>query len=188
MEILQTYGKLCLESDGQKGFLRVMRLSQIPTTPQCGDEELIPREASECETEGGFCEKSHVRTDTSRDGAALVLFLKDGIWWTESKFLGIAGSGAGPLPWHLGHLSMTPQPYHTDDWDVLINLNIRKAQTVALSLSAQSWWHVWLSHYHVKWDHNVPTMEVKLVPDLLGLVPGCGCIPDMPSWAACLGW
>lgn len=76
MEILQTYGKLCLESDGQKEFLRVMRLSQIPTMPQCGDEELISRESSGCETEGGFCEKSHVRTDTSRDGAALVLFLR----------------------------------------------------------------------------------------------------------------
>lgn len=98
MEILQTYGKLCLELNGQKGFLRAMRLPQIPTVPQCGDEELIPGEALECETEGGFCEKSHVRTDTSRDSAALVLFLKEGIWWTQSKFLGITGSGAGPLP------------------------------------------------------------------------------------------
>lgn len=37
MKILQTYGKLCLESDGHKGFLRAMRLSQAPTVPQYGD-------------------------------------------------------------------------------------------------------------------------------------------------------
>lgn len=75
-----------------------MKLFQMPTVPQCGDEEHTPRETSECETEGGFCEKSHVRADISQDSAALVLFLKKGIWWTQSKFLGIPGSGAGPLP------------------------------------------------------------------------------------------
>lgn len=75
-----------------------MKSFQIPAMPQCGNGE-----ASECETEGGFCEKSHGRADVSEGSAyggpvALVLFPKEDIGWTQYKFLGMSGSGTGPPP------------------------------------------------------------------------------------------
>lgn len=67
MEILPDLWKNCFHSDCQKLFLRVMRLFQISAMFHCGNEEQTPREASECETEGGFCNKSHVSANISQD-------------------------------------------------------------------------------------------------------------------------
>jgi hypothetical protein len=58
--------KFCFKSDCQKLFLWVMRLFQIPAMLQSRDEEQTLREASECETEGGFCNKSHITSAISQ--------------------------------------------------------------------------------------------------------------------------
>lgn len=77
--------KLCFKSYCQKLILRVMRLFHIPAMVHCEDEEQTFRDASECETEGGFCHERHVRADISQAGpvlagpTAVVLVLKEGI-------------------------------------------------------------------------------------------------------------
>lgn len=63
-----------------------VEIIQIPAMSHCGDEERTFREASECETEGGFCNERCVYADISQGRVcdyrtySVVSFLKEGIW------------------------------------------------------------------------------------------------------------